>query len=105
MEIQFPEAQFKKAIPPSLIPGWKRAYHRLVTRILIMYDRVDTAEADPTPKNITRAVCMGVIVGVEVQFTSKINNLLVSKKFPKDFEELCLDEARRHYKLDNAEKR
>lgn len=98
VEIQFPEEIFKKTLPSTLIPGWRRAYMRLVAKMLILYDRTDTAEDNPTPYNIRRAVISGLTVGSDLQWYQRIDKTLVSRKQPKTFEALCNAECKRIYK-------
>lgn len=101
VEIQFPEVIFKKAFPSTRIPGWRRAFMRMVAKMLILYDRVDTAENNPTSYNIRRAVIFGIAVGSDLQWYKRIDKAVMSRKQPKSFEALCNDECKRIYKETN----
>ena len=63
MDIQFPEEQFKNAMPDGYIPGWRRRFMICVAKGLIMHDRVSTAIAEPTRRNIVRATLGGFRTG------------------------------------------
>ena len=51
MDIQFPEEQFKNAMPDGYIPVWRRRFMICVAKGLIMHDRVSTAIAEPMSDN------------------------------------------------------
>ena len=96
MKINIPEAQFKRTFPPTLLNEWKRAFMRCLTKVLILHDRTNLAQVDPTKRNITRAVVQGIRVGVDMEFFSKVDkSLTYSKKFPKNWDSLITEESER----------
>ena len=95
MDIQFPEEQFKNAMPDGYIPGWRRRFMICVAKNLIMHDRVSTAIAEPTRRNIVRATLGGFRTGEVMARDYRVNSSIVRKRYPKNWGALVSDEVNR----------
>lgn len=95
MDIQFPEHQFKWAMPNGFIPGWRRRFMICVAKSLIMHDRVSTAIAEPTRRNIVRATLGGFRTGEVMTRDYRVNSSIVRKRYPKNWDALVSDEVNR----------
>jgi hypothetical protein len=102
MDIQFPEEQFKNAMPDGYIPGWRHRFMVCVAKGLIMHDRASTAIKEPTRKNIIRSALGGFFFGTAMARDSRVNNSIVRKRYPKLWDSLVSDEVNRILDLTNS---